>query len=149
MVPFKIASTMRDSRLNTAPVWLCWSLSATALRVSCFCVDTKNVFEHGVENTNQTHVFTGSIKSWIGRNWYMIDSQVVCMLKKTFIMKDGISMKPFNAMQWTPNQELDWCWRLKSGDGQFLVVFSILIWGFLDIPVFIGRIRSVAAVGSC
>ena len=35
----------------------------------------------------------------------MIDSQVVCMLKKTFIMKDGISMKPFNAMQWTPNQE--------------------------------------------
>ena len=63
MVPFKIASTMRDSRLNTAPVWLCWSLSATALRVSCFCVDTKKVFEHGVKNTNQTHVFTGSIKS--------------------------------------------------------------------------------------
>ena len=88
---------MRDSRLNTAPVWLCWSLSASALCGSVAFVSTqKNVFEHGVKSTNQTHVFTGSIKSWIGRDWYMIDSQVVCMLKKTFIMKDGISMKPFN-----------------------------------------------------
>ena len=109
MVPFKIASTMRDSRLNTAPVWLCWSLSATALRVSCFCVDTKNVFEHIVKNINQTHVFTGSIKSWIGRNWYMIDSHVVCMLKKLLLWR--------MAFQWNHSMQ---CNELQIRKGLML-----------------------------
>ena len=133
-VPFKIASTMLDSSLNTVSPLQTSGFVALPLGQSPLCRHKKCFWTFCCNRIFPRLLFLDREKKLHFWSHVMETTHVWHWVRESDFNE---TTRPCVQQQ----VRKDWCRCVKTG--QFLVVFSILIWGFLDIPVFIRRIGSV------